>query len=223
LNNVHVGISHAALTHGLTHAAIVDFDLHHGDGSQAIAWEHNRRATTLSKNALPWKKTSIGYFSLHDINSYPCEMGDEEKVKNASLCIENAHGQSIWNVHLQPWKSEREFWELYETKYSVLLEKTRNYLRTQTERLRSLPNGPKPKGAIFLSAGFDASEWESSGMQRHKVNVPTEFYARLTRDVVRVAAEEGSAVDGRIISVLEGGMYISEQPFPDFEQFRSDS
>ena len=205
LNNVHVGISHAALTHGLTHAAIIDFDLHHGDGSQAIAWEHNKRAANSPKNALPWKKTSIGYFSLHDINSYPCEMGDEEKVKNASLCIENAHGQSIWNVHLQPWKSETEFWELYENKYSVLLEKTRNFLRMQTERVRTLPNGPKPKAAIFLSAGFDASEWESSGMQRHKVNVPTEFYARLTRDVVRVAAEEGTAVDGRIISVLEGG------------------
>ncbi|KAK2623507.1 hypothetical protein QTJ16_007061 [Diplocarpon rosae] len=205
LNNVHVGISHAALNHGLTHAAIIDFDLHHGDGSQAIAWESNRRAISAAKNAHQWKKTSIGYFSLHDINSYPCEMGDEEKVKNASLCIENAHGQSIWNVHLQPWKSEQEFWDLYETRYSVLLEKTRNYLRNQTERLRLNVNGPKPKGAIFLSAGFDASEWESSGMQRHKVNVPTEFYARLTRDVVQLAGEEGLAVDGRIISVLEGG------------------
>jgi histone deacetylase HOS3 len=205
LNNVHVGISHAALTHGLTHAAIIDFDLHHGDGSQAIAWDINKRAATAAKNALPWKKTSVGYFSLHDINSYPCEMGDEEKVKNASICIENAHGQSIWNVHLQPWKSESEFWDLYESKYSILLEKTRNYLRTQTERLRMMPNGPKPKGAIFLSAGFDASEWESSGMQRHKVNVPTEFYARLTRDVVKLAAEEDTAVDGRVISVLEGG------------------
>ena len=205
LNNVHVGISHAALTHGLTHAAIIDFDLHHGDGSQAITWEHNSRANSLPKNALPWKKTSIGYFSLHDINSYPCESGDEEKVKNASLCIENSHGQSIWNVHLQPWKSEPEFWDLYEKRYSVLIEKTRNYLRTQTERFRAVTNGPKPKAAIFLSAGFDASEWESSGMQRHKVNVPTEFYARLTRDVVKLAAEEGTAVDGRIISVLEGG------------------
>jgi histone deacetylase HOS3 len=205
LNNVHVGISHAALTHGLTHAAIIDFDLHHGDGSQAIAWEHNARAMNLPKNALPWKKTSIGYFSLHDINSYPCEMGDEEKVKNASLCIENAHGQSIWNVHLQPWKTETEFWELYKSKYSILLSKTREYLRTQTERLRLIPNGQKPKAAIFLSAGFDASEWESSGMQRHKVNVPTEFYARLAQDVVKLASEEGTSVDGRIISVLEGG------------------
>lgn len=34
---------------------------------------------------------------------------------------------------------------------------------------------------------------------------PTEFYARLTRDVVKLAAEEGTSVEGRIISVLEGG------------------
>ncbi|KFY02197.1 hypothetical protein O988_02326 [Pseudogymnoascus sp. VKM F-3808] len=205
LNNVHVGIAHAALNHGLTHAAIIDFDLHHGDGSQSIAWAHNSRATNLPKNAATWKKTSIGYFSLHDINSYPCEMGDEEKVKNASICIDNAHGQNIWNVHLQPWKSEAEFWQLYETKYTVLLEKTRLYLRGQTDRIRDSQSALKPKAAIFLSAGFDASEWESSGMQRHKVNVPTEFYARLTRDVKRIAGEEGCSVDGRIISVLEGG------------------
>ncbi|KAI9741539.1 MAG: hypothetical protein M1818_004345 [Claussenomyces sp. TS43310] len=207
LNNVHVGIAHAALNHGLTHAAMIDFDLHHGDGSQAIAWEHNARSVSLPKNAAAWKKTSIGYFSLHDINSYPCEAGDEEKVKNASLCIENAHGQNIWNVHLQPWKTEAEFWDLYQTKYSILLEKARNFLRSQTERFRAMagPNGPKPKAAIFLSAGFDASEWESSGMQRHKVNVPTEFYAKITRDVVKLSAEEDGGVEGRVISVLEGG------------------
>ncbi|KAK3939849.1 hypothetical protein QBC46DRAFT_459376 [Diplogelasinospora grovesii] len=203
VNNVHVGIMHAILSHGLTHAAIIDFDLHHGDGSQSIAWQHNSRSLGLAKNAAWWKKTSIGYFSLHDINSYPCEMGDEEKVKNASLCIENAHGQNVWNVHLQPWKSDADFWELYESKYSALLDKTRSYLKGQTERLRAA--GLNSHAAIFLSAGFDASEWESAGMQRHNVNVPTEFYARLTRDVVRIAAEEGTSVEGRIVSVLEGG------------------
>ncbi|KAI0431031.1 hypothetical protein F5Y09DRAFT_208713 [Xylaria sp. FL1042] len=201
VNNVHVGIMHGILNHGLTHAAIIDFDLHHGDGSQAIAWQHNKRG--LAKNAAAWKKTSIGYFSVHDINSYPCEYGDEEKVKNASLCIDNAHGQNIWNVHLHEWKSDVEFWKLYRSKYSILLEKTRNYLRLQTDRFRAA--GQVPKAAIFLSAGFDASEWEGAGMQRHKVNVPTEFYARLTRDAVRIASEEGLGVDGRVISVLEGG------------------
>ncbi|KAK8128513.1 Arginase/deacetylase [Apiospora sp. TS-2023a] len=203
LNNVHVGIMHGFMNHGLTHAAIIDIDLHHGDGSQAIAWDHNTRRIKQPKNAAAWKKSSIGYFSLHDINSYPCEAGDIDNIKNASLCIDNAHGQNVWNVHLQEWSSEVEFWRLYQSKYSVLLEKTRNYLRRETDRLRAA--GQVPKAAIFISAGFDASEWEGAGMQRHTVNVPTEFYARITRDVVKLSAEEGLSVDGRVISALEGG------------------
>lgn len=205
INNVHVGISYAAMTHGLTHAAILDIDLHHGDGSQEIAWEQNRKATIASKTAPSHKKAMIGYFSLHDINSYPCEMGDPEKVRNASVCIDKAHGQSIWNVHLEPWKTTSEFWGLYTTRYTILLEKARAFLRHHTERLASVPNGPSPKAAIFISAGFDASEWEGVGMQRHKVNVPTDFYAKFTADVVQMANEEGLGVDERVISVLEGG------------------
>ncbi|KAL7948556.1 hypothetical protein V8C42DRAFT_254432 [Trichoderma barbatum] len=203
VNNVHVGIMHGILNHNLTHAAIIDFDLHHGDGSQSIAWAHNSRSMAATKNHAAWKRTSIGYFSLHDINSYPCENGDDEKIRNASVCIENAHGQNVWNTHLQPWKTIEDFWDLYETKYTVLLDKARSYLRAQAEKVEEA--GAKPRAVIFLSAGFDASEWESAGMQRHKVNVPTEFYARLTQDIVQLAAEEGLCVDGRIVSVLEGG------------------
>lgn len=205
LNNVHIGIEHAMMQYGLTHAAIIDFDLHHGDGSQAITWARNKKVQNMSKNTPNWKKTSIGYFSLHDINSYPCEDGDDDKVQAASLCIDNAHGQSIWNVHLQSWRTPEEFWKIYEEKYLILLEKTRQYLKFHTNRLRTSPNHPAPKSAIFLSAGFDASEWETAGMQRHSVNVPTEFYARFTRDVVHLAEEEGTGADGRVISVLEGG------------------
>lgn len=205
INNVHVGISYAAMTHGLTHAAILDFDLHHGDGSQDITWGQNQKASTAPRNAAAHKKAMVGYFSLHDINSYPCEMGEPEKVRNASVCIEKAHAQSIWNVHLEPWKTEQDFWELYSTKYTILIEKARAFLKMHTDRLASVPNGPPPKAAIFISAGFDASEWEGAGMQRHKVNVPTEFYARFTADVVRMAEEEGLGVDGRVVSVLEGG------------------
>ncbi|KAI1938927.1 histone deacetylase [Ophidiomyces ophidiicola] len=205
INNVHIGIIHAAMTHGLTHAAIIDFDLHHGDGSQTITWEQNERAASASKNAASFKKTKIGYFSLHDINSYPCEDGDPVKVINASACIDNAHGQSIWNVHLEPWQDMDEFWKLYNTKYIILLEKARRFLRSHSEYLSSLSPFIQPKTAIFISAGFDASEWEGAGMQRHKVNVPTDFYARFTADIVKLAEEEGLNVDGRIVSVLEGG------------------
>lgn len=205
INNVHVGISYAATNHGLTHAAILDFDLHHGDGSQEITFDHNHKALTPPRNQSAYEKAAIGYYSLHDINSYPCEDGNPEKVRNASVCVDGAHNQSIWNVHLQTWVTEAEFWNLYETQYMTLIDKARNFLRAHTKRLSEIPFGPPPKAAIFISAGFDASEWEGSGMQRHKVNVPTEFYARFTADVVRMSEEEGLGVDGRVISVLEGG------------------
>ena len=205
LNNVHVGIQYAIKKYGLTHAAIIDFDLHHGDGSQEIAWGHNERMFYPDKQIPQAKKTYIGYFSLHDINSFPCEMGDREKVQNASLCIDNAHGQSVWNIHLQPWKTPEEFWELYERRYSVLLDKVRAFLKAQTEEKSRLKGNTKPKSAIFISAGFDASEHETDWMQRHNVFVPTEFYARFTRDIVNLAQEQGTSVEGRVISVLEGG------------------
>lgn len=206
LNNVHVGIEYAAQAHGLTHAAILDFDLHHGDGSQAITWERNSANNVKRLNAKNNKQKlgpDIGYYSIHDINSYPCEMGDDEKVQAASLCIENAHGQSVWNVHLQPWKTEDDFWRLYEDRYSVLLDKAKIFLQHHSQRIKS-EGKATGKAAIFISAGFDASEWEGAGMQRHKVYVPTGFYARFTQDVVKLA-EETDGCEGRIISVLEGG------------------
>ncbi|KAI1759699.1 histone deacetylase domain-containing protein [Hypoxylon sp. FL1150] len=207
LNNVHVGIMHGFMHHGLTHAAIIDFDLHHGDGSQAIAMAHSSRnyarGRGLPKSAPAWQKTTIGYFSMHDLNSFPCEDGDIAKVSAASMCISEKQLLSAWNVHLDNWNSDVEFWKLYQSKYSILLEKARCYLRSETERYRDL--GQTPKAAIFLSAGFDASEWEANSMQRHAVKVPTDFYARITRDVVKMASEEGLSVDGRVISVLEGG------------------
>lgn len=205
VNNVHVGIIYAMMNHGLTHAAIIDIDLHHGDGSQDITWNYNeRRAYSKGKGGMAqWKKGSIGYFSLHDIQSYPCESGNLEKTVNASVCIEDAHGQNIWNVHLKPWESKAEFWKLYETRYSVLVEKAQSFLKMQSNRLRAA--GKEPKSAVFVSAGFDASEWESGGMQRHAASVPTDFYARIAEDVVRMAADPETGTDGRVISVMEGG------------------
>ncbi|KAL9090543.1 MAG: hypothetical protein Q9165_005304 [Trypethelium subeluteriae] len=205
LNNVHVGIEYAAQNYGLTHAVILDFDLHHGDGSQSITWARNSRIAKMPKNTTAAKKLAIGYYSLHDINSFPCEWGEDDKVQNASLCIENAHNQSVWNIHLEPWKTEADFWMLYEKKYSVLFEKALSFLRFHADRLHSSSGNILPKAAIFVSAGFDASQWEGQGMQRHKVNVPTDFFARFTEDTVKLAQKPGLGVDGRVISVLEGG------------------
>jgi histone deacetylase HOS3 len=217
INNVHVGISHAVINYGLTHAAIIDFDLHHGDGSQDIVWKHSTRqqehrskmdAAQYSRRRpppplSPYEATPIGYLSLHDIESFPCEDGNLSKTTGASTCIETVD-RSIWNVHLDEWEKESEFWKLYEDKYSMLITKTRSFLRRFSQRVKS-SGGHSPKGAIFISAGFDASEWENSSLNRKSKKVPTEFYARFTADIVRMAQEKDLGVDGRIISVLEGG------------------
>lgn len=187
----------------MTHAVILDFDLHHGDGSQSIAWTLNELASSPNTSL---KKTAgihvpqIGYFSLHDINSYPCEYGDTEKVKNASLNLE-AHGQFIQNMHLKPYHTADEFWELYETRYSGIIAKAREFLSAASVS-KPKKNGREFKAGLFLSAGFDASEHESAGMQRHQVNVPTGFFARFTSDAVALAEQY---CGGRVLSVLEGG------------------
>jgi acetoin utilization deacetylase AcuC-like enzyme len=38
-NNVAIGAAHALAAHGLSRVAIVDFDVHHGNGTQAWAWD----------------------------------------------------------------------------------------------------------------------------------------------------------------------------------------
>lgn len=75
---------------------------------------------------------------------------------------------------------------------------------------------------VFISAGFDACEWEHQGMQRHDRRVPVSFdtttvkkkkklmakskkvsfYSRYTRDI---AAFADKYTEGKVVSVLEGG------------------
>lgn len=56
--------------------------VHHGDGSQDIACRLNESEPYV-----------VGYFSLHDIYSFPCENGNLEKISDASVSIA-AHGSS---------------------------------------------------------------------------------------------------------------------------------
>ncbi|KAK6496440.1 hypothetical protein TWF481_002458 [Arthrobotrys musiformis] len=200
LNNVHIAIARAAMQYDMTHAVIFDFDLHHGDGSQTIAWEVNERHKSSKKT--PKNTPHIAYYSLHDINSYPCETGDYEKVRDASTCIEDSHHQNIWNVHLEQYKDTQDFWRLYEEKYSIILQKAERFLARAKASHKPTSKQPGFKAGIFISAGFDASEHEQVTMQRHKVNVLTEFYARFTSDAVKMA---DSYAEGRVLSVLEGG------------------
>ncbi|SCV68298.1 BQ2448_419 [Microbotryum intermedium] len=133
LNNAAVAAAHAHLNHGVERVVILDIDLHHGNGTQDIAWrinaEANRAIKELQarsprkglprKGATPPRRTDlqIMYASLHDIFSYPCEDGDPAMVQAASLNLAGGHSQWISNVHLEPFETEAEFHEKLYPKY----------------------------------------------------------------------------------------------------------
>ncbi|KAG7662756.1 HOS3 [[Candida] subhashii] len=146
LNNVQIGIEYAFEKYGITHCAILDIDLHHGDGSQDICWERGgftgeygqqeedeivdpklNPRDDYGKRFATYPK--VGYFSLHDIKSYPTELGyaTKENIKNASTCIMD-HDLNIWNVHLQSWNDEDEFYKHYQTKYVAILNRANQFL-----------------------------------------------------------------------------------------------
>lgn len=249
VNNVQIGIEYAFQNYDVSHIAILDIDLHHGDGSQDICWERagyvgdfgideaddveirNEKENPRDEFGKRFAKfPKVGYFSLHDIKSYPTELGyaTKDNIKNASTCIMD-HDLNIWNVHLQEWSNEDEFYKLYKTKYVQILNRVNQFLNNGKKQYeiefqnyidmkqqganvspqsnhstRSDDEGKPPipfKPLIIISAGFDASEYENPQMQRHGINVPTSFYSKFTNDVVQLSKLH----DCKILSFLEGG------------------
>ncbi len=73
-NNVAIAARHAQKQHGAEHVAIVDFDVHHGNGSQEIFWAD----------------PTVMYCSTHQMPLYPGtgalnERGEHDTVVNAPL------------------------------------------------------------------------------------------------------------------------------------------
>ncbi|CCH41132.1 Histone deacetylase HOS3 [Wickerhamomyces ciferrii] len=221
INNAQIAIEYSADKHDVTHAVILDIDLHHGDGSQDICWQKAGFEPDFGESAAGYETESdddssfkkeatepkVGYFSLHDINSFPTELGyaTAGNIKNASTCI-MAHDLGIWNVHLQPYEKEEDFYNDYKERYTQVLKKADEYL-SNARRSYELENAKNPnkkpfKALIVISAGFDASEYEVQTMQRHGVHVPTSFYAKFTSDAIKLAKRHSN---GSILSLLEGG------------------
>ncbi|KXN84336.1 Histone deacetylase HOS3 [Leucoagaricus sp. SymC.cos] len=201
VNNVAVGASHAHLKYDINRVVIFDIDLHHGNGTQAIAWSINEetyRQTLEVEGGAPQPNKlgpKIYYGSIHDILSYPCEDGDAALIQAASVSIHKSHGQYIENIHLQTYESGTHFWEvLYKQQYSRLIRRADEFLEET--------GGPGADVLVFISCGMDACEHEYPSMSRHNRKVPTSFYHRFTRDA-RVFADKYAS--GRLISVLEGG------------------
>ncbi len=73
-NNAAIAARHAQKRHGLERVAIVDFDVHHGNGSQEIFWAD----------------ASVMYCSTHEMPLYPgtgsrSERGEHNNIVNAPL------------------------------------------------------------------------------------------------------------------------------------------
>ncbi len=74
-NNAAVAARHAQAVHGAERVAIVDFDVHHGNGTQHIFWNDK----------------SVLYASTHEMPLYPgtgsrAERGEHDQIVNAPLC-----------------------------------------------------------------------------------------------------------------------------------------
>ena len=73
-NNAAIAARHARAAHGLERVAIVDFDVHHGNGTQHIFW----------------RDASVMYASTHQMPLYPgtgarSERGEHDQIVNAPL------------------------------------------------------------------------------------------------------------------------------------------
>ena len=73
-NSVAIGAAHAQAAHGLERVAVMDFDVHHGNGTQAMFWD----------------RPSLFYASTHQMPLYPGtgaadERGASNNIVNAPL------------------------------------------------------------------------------------------------------------------------------------------
>ena len=87
--NVVIGARHALDHHGLSRVAIVDFDVHHGNGTQDLVWDDAR----------------ILFASTHQMPLYPgsgaiYEVGGHNNVVNAPL-EPHADGRALRRVFAQ--------------------------------------------------------------------------------------------------------------------------
>lgn len=92
-NAVAAGAAHALAAHGLSRVAVVDFDVHHGNGSQAIFWDEPR----------------VLFASSHQWPLYPgsgaaAEAGGSGNVVNAPLPPGSGSGpfRAAWAEQLLP-------------------------------------------------------------------------------------------------------------------------
>jgi acetoin utilization deacetylase AcuC-like enzyme len=97
-NNAAIAARHAQRKHGAERAAVVDFDVHHGNGSQDIFWSD----------------ASVMYCSTHQMPLYP----------GTGALSERGEHDTVVNAPLRPGDGGNEFREAFETR---LLPRLRDF------------------------------------------------------------------------------------------------
>ena len=97
-NNVAIAARHAQKRHGLARVAIVDFDVHHGNGSQEIFWSD----------------PTVMYCSTHQMPLYPGTGATSERGKH----------DTIVNAPLHPGDGGKEFRVAFE---QIILPRLRDF------------------------------------------------------------------------------------------------
>ena len=97
-NNAAIAARHAQKRHGIERAAVVDFDVHHGNGSQNIFWSD----------------ATVMYGSTHQMPLYPGTGGKSERGE---------HG-TVVNAPLSPGDGGEQFRDAFET---VILPRLREF------------------------------------------------------------------------------------------------
>ena len=87
--NVALGAKHALDYHGLKRVAVVDFDVHHGNGTQDILWDEPRALTITSQQMPLWPGTGAAM-----------ETGAYDNVMNIPLAPET-DGAAMRSVYTQ--------------------------------------------------------------------------------------------------------------------------
>ena len=95
-NNAAIGAEHARKVHGLSRVAVIDFDVHHGNGTQAMFWD----------------EPGLFYASTHQSPLYPGTGRAEES---------GAHG-NIVNAPLPPYAGSTQFRDAFNDKILPALD-----------------------------------------------------------------------------------------------------
>ena len=95
-NSIAVGAAHARAVHGLGRVAVVDFDVHHGNGTQAIFWD----------------EPEVLFASTHQMPLYPGTGAETER---------GTHGQII-NAPLPPGAGGKAFRQRFEDRVLPAVE-----------------------------------------------------------------------------------------------------